>query len=219
MNVYRAVDIIQFGTIEQEAVAIAAFVEDQINNHGYRPEDVLILAQRRLIGSAVHRQLRERGLPAKSYYQESELDSVVAQERLAIFKLFINRSDRIALRWLLGSGSPDFRRGAYARVFGSTVPHLLITVGCDEQVGVRRATIVSLRSFDHTLSRDPQRASTSSREYWRGRLRHSLAERRVPRSRRAALARCKPTPGLESRKSSSPTLPRPSHVAWRFHRT
>ena len=36
------------------------------------------------------------------------VDSEVAQERLAIFKLFINRGDRIALRWLLGTGSNDF---------------------------------------------------------------------------------------------------------------
>jgi DNA helicase II / ATP-dependent DNA helicase PcrA len=51
-----------------------------------------------------------------AYYQENELDSEVAQERLAIFKLFINRADRIALRWLLGMGSPDFRAKPYARL-------------------------------------------------------------------------------------------------------
>ena len=39
----------------------------------------------------------------------------MAQERLAILKLVVNPQDRIALRWLLGFGSSDFRTGAYAR--------------------------------------------------------------------------------------------------------
>ncbi len=73
-------------------------------------------AQRRVIGNPIHDALRARGIPSKCYYQENELDNEVAQERLAIFKLFVNRHDRIALRWLLGLGSDDFRRGAYARV-------------------------------------------------------------------------------------------------------
>ena len=67
-------------------------------------------------GDVYKRQLQARGIPSKSYYQESELDSEVAQERLAIFKLFVNRADRIALRWLLGMGSNDFRAKSYARL-------------------------------------------------------------------------------------------------------
>jgi len=35
---------------------------------------------------------------------------------MALFKLFIDPEDRIALRWLLGFGSNDFRTGAYRRV-------------------------------------------------------------------------------------------------------
>ena len=74
------------------------------------------LAQRRAIGNPIHEALRARGIPPKSYYQETELDSEVAQERLAVFKLFVNRADRIAFRWLLGQGSNDFRAGAYSRL-------------------------------------------------------------------------------------------------------
>jgi superfamily I DNA/RNA helicase len=75
-----------------------------------------VLAQRRTIGNPIHDALRARGIPSKSYYQESELDSERAQERLAMFKLFVNRGDRIALRWLLGMGSADFRTKSYTRV-------------------------------------------------------------------------------------------------------
>ena len=110
------VRILQFVDVPHEAAGIAAFVDDQINNHGRQPGEILVLAQRRVIGNPIHDALRARGIPSKSYYQETELDSETAQERLAIFKLFIDRSDRIALRWLLGLGSNDFRTGAYMRL-------------------------------------------------------------------------------------------------------
>ena len=108
--------IMQYPDVAHEAQAIAAFVDDQINKHGRHPGEILVLAQRRTIGNPIHAALKERGIPSKSYYQESELDSEVAQERLAIFKLFMNRADRIALRWLLGMGSGDFRAKSYARL-------------------------------------------------------------------------------------------------------
>jgi len=108
--------IVQFPDVAREAHAIATFVNDQINKHGRHPGEILVLAQRRTIGNPIHAALRTRGIPSKSYYQESELDSEVAQERLAIFKLFVNRTDRIALRWLLGMGSTDFRAKSYARL-------------------------------------------------------------------------------------------------------
>jgi superfamily I DNA/RNA helicase len=55
-------------------------------------------------------------VPSKCYYHEGDLDSITAQERMALFKLFIDPEDRIALRWVLGFGSNDFRAGAYHRV-------------------------------------------------------------------------------------------------------
>jgi DNA helicase-2/ATP-dependent DNA helicase PcrA len=110
------VQIVQFATLAREASGIASFIADQIANHGRRPEDILVLAQRRSIGNPVHDQLVSRGIPSKCYYHEGDLDSIIAQERMALFKLFIDPEDRIALRWLLGFGSNDFRTGAYRRV-------------------------------------------------------------------------------------------------------
>src|SRR6266566_5556773 len=83
---------------------------------GYRPQDILLLAQRRSVGNPIHDALTGRNIPSKSYYQERLLDNVAAQERLAVLKLFIDPNDRIALRWLLGYGSDDFRKNAYARL-------------------------------------------------------------------------------------------------------
>jgi DNA helicase II / ATP-dependent DNA helicase PcrA len=110
------VQIVQFATLDHEANGIASFIADQIAIHRRRPEDILVLAQRRSIGNPVHDQLVSRGIPSKSYYHEGDLDSIIAQERMALFRLFIDPEDRIALRWLLGFRSSDFRAGAYRRV-------------------------------------------------------------------------------------------------------
>jgi superfamily I DNA/RNA helicase len=110
------VELVQFNRLEDEAAGVAAFVRDQIDHHAYLPQDILVLAQRRAIGNPIHAALIARNVPSKSYYEEGELDSDAAQERLAIFKLYINPEDRIALRWLLGRDSSDFRASAYARV-------------------------------------------------------------------------------------------------------
>jgi DNA helicase II / ATP-dependent DNA helicase PcrA len=110
------IQIRQFETLADEARGIAAFIRDQIDNHGRRPQDILVLAQRRSIGNPIHDALLARDVPSKSYYQEGELGRLTAQERMALFKLFIDPEDRIALRWLLGFQSNDFRTGAYARI-------------------------------------------------------------------------------------------------------
>ena len=110
------IGILQFADIPHEAARIAAFIDDQINKRGRHPGEILVLAQRRAIGNPIHNALRARGVPCKSYYQETELDSEIAQERFAILKLYVNRADRVALRWLVGWGSSDFRAGAYTRL-------------------------------------------------------------------------------------------------------
>lgn len=110
------VQLLQFQTLVHEARGIATLVADLINTQGWRPQDILVLAQRRAIGDAIFQQLRARTIPSKSYYQEGDIAHIEAQDRFAVFKLLLDRDDRIALRWLLGYGSNDFRSGAYARL-------------------------------------------------------------------------------------------------------
>jgi superfamily I DNA/RNA helicase len=110
------VRIIQYPTLAAEAHGIAEMVRILIERQGRRPEDILILAQRRVIGDPIHNALLARGIPSKSYYLEGDLQRVEAQDRLALLKLLVNQDDRIALRWLLGYGHPNFRASAYARV-------------------------------------------------------------------------------------------------------
>ena len=110
------ISILQYPTLDHEAAGIAELVADLIEDQRYEPQDILILAQRRSVGNPIHAALSGHNIPSKSYYQEGALDSQAAQERLAILKLLTNREDRIALRWLLGFGSTDFRTGAYGRI-------------------------------------------------------------------------------------------------------
>jgi ATP-dependent exoDNAse (exonuclease V) beta subunit len=74
----------QYQRLEDEAVAIANLITDLINNQGYAPQDILVLAQRRSVGNPIHRALTGRNIPSKSYYQEGALENQTAQERLAI---------------------------------------------------------------------------------------------------------------------------------------
>lgn len=110
------VRILQYSSLANEAIGIAEIVTQLINEHGYQPKDILILAQRRSVGNPIHDALEGRNIPSKSFYHEGALDSLQAQERMALLKLIVNEQDHIALRWLLGFGSNDFRRNAYARV-------------------------------------------------------------------------------------------------------
>jgi DNA helicase-2/ATP-dependent DNA helicase PcrA len=109
------VRILQYASFGAEVTGIAEIVRDIIAQ-GRRPEDILILAQRRFIGNSIQAALRSRRIPVRSYYQEGDLESVGAQDKFALLKLLVNQDDRIALRWLLGYGSADFRAGAYARI-------------------------------------------------------------------------------------------------------
>jgi DNA helicase-2/ATP-dependent DNA helicase PcrA len=118
------VSIVQYDTLETETTRIADLVGDLIDKRGYNPQEILLLAQRRSVGNPIHNALTGRNIPSKSYYQEGMIDNIAAQERLAVLKLFIDSNDRIALRWLLGYGSDDFRKkgltGAYAPIVSNT---------------------------------------------------------------------------------------------------
>lgn len=109
------VRIIQYSDLEHEVDGIVNIVEN-LMGEGTHPGDIIVLAQRKKIGTYIYEELISRGIPAKSYYQEAELDEEEAQERFAYLKLAADSDDRVALRWLLGRNSNSWLRGGYARV-------------------------------------------------------------------------------------------------------
>jgi DNA helicase II / ATP-dependent DNA helicase PcrA len=109
------VRIVQYVTLDDEIEGVATTIAEMIEA-GTPPGDILVLAQRGVIGTPIFEKLVEEGIPVRSYYAEAELDAEEAQRRFALLKLFVNRNDRVALRWLLGLDSDNWRAPAYRRI-------------------------------------------------------------------------------------------------------
>ncbi len=109
------VRIVQYLTLENEIKGVASAIVEMINA-GIAPGDILVLAQRGVIGTPIFERLVAEEIPVKSYYAEAELDAEEAQRRFALLKLYANRNDRVALRWLLGLGSNNWRARSYRRI-------------------------------------------------------------------------------------------------------
>ena len=109
------VAIVQVQYLHNEAAWITAKVQELLLQDVH-PSEIIILVQRAVATKPILNALKGEGIPAKSYYEESQLDSETAQMRFALFKLFLDNEDRVALRYLLGSDRDDFRCKPYARV-------------------------------------------------------------------------------------------------------
>jgi DNA helicase-2/ATP-dependent DNA helicase PcrA len=105
----------QYHTAAAEADAVAAKIASLIAS-GVASREIIVLGQRQTFATPIFRKLREQGIPTKSYYAETELDTEEAQERFDFLKLLLNREDRVALRWLLGRGSPSWQSKPYKRL-------------------------------------------------------------------------------------------------------
>lgn len=109
------IEIVQFDTLEAEIAGVvgrvAALVEE-----GTPPGDILVLAQRRVVGNPIYEGLVEAGVAVRSYYAESELEQIEAQELFSLMRLVVDRDDRVALRWLVGMNSNNWRAPSYRRV-------------------------------------------------------------------------------------------------------
>lgn len=105
----------QYSTTPKEATAVATKIAALIES-GVAPQEIIVLAQRKTFADPVFHKLRDQGIPTKSYYAESELDTIEAQERFALLKLLLNKEDRVALRWLLGRGRDDWYTTPYRRL-------------------------------------------------------------------------------------------------------
>lgn len=109
------VEIVQFADLNAEVSGVVARISELIKA-GANPGDILVLAQRGVIGTPIYELLVAEEIPVRSYYAEAELDAEDAQRRFALLKLYVDRDDRVALRWLLGRGSSSWRSASYRRV-------------------------------------------------------------------------------------------------------
>ena len=110
------VRIVQWATIEREAVGVAAFVAHVIQQHGVPAGEVLILSPRRLIANEIRARLTNAGIPSHSFYNDKLLEPEAAQIAMTKLQALVNPNDRVALRFWLGYGSPSSRSGQYSRL-------------------------------------------------------------------------------------------------------
>lgn len=109
------VRIIQYYTLEQEIDGVTRLIADMVTD-GTPPGDILVLAQRGVIGKPIYEALRASHVPVRSYYAETELDAKEVQESYAFLRLFVDREDRVALRWLVGLESKNWFASSYQRL-------------------------------------------------------------------------------------------------------
>jgi DNA helicase II / ATP-dependent DNA helicase PcrA len=109
------VQIVQLPNSIIEASWIAKKINDLLAS-GMQPADIIVLVQRKRAARVILNALKAARVPAKSYYEESQLETDDAQMHFALFKLLLHKDDRVALRYLLGLGSTKFRATAYAKL-------------------------------------------------------------------------------------------------------
>lgn len=109
------VRIIQFPTIQREVSGVTTLIAGLIRS-GTPPGDILLLTQSRAFGLPLYEAMVARGVPTKSYYAEAELEHEPAQKAFALLKLFVDRDDRVALRWLVGLNGNNHHTAGYRRV-------------------------------------------------------------------------------------------------------
>lgn len=110
-----SIQLVQWHDIEDEIEGVAAAIVADIETQRYVAGDILVLVQRQKIGEAVRRRLVSLGVPAHSYFNQEPLNSPESQRSLALLQ-FAVRSDRVALRVLLGLGDSTARSLAYAKL-------------------------------------------------------------------------------------------------------
>lgn len=117
------VSIVQWATMEEEALGIAQFIQERIGAGEVEPGRILVLAPRRQLGYAVRDALNSLGVFAHSFFHEQALDgnpkelgASAAQQAFTILTLLATPEDRVALRCWCGFGSPSLRRGVWSRL-------------------------------------------------------------------------------------------------------
>jgi superfamily I DNA/RNA helicase len=115
-NPVGEISIVQWTSLTDEANGIAKFCHYLVRRRDYSPSEILILTSRKLLGYGIRDALRTYDIDAHSFYNEEILDSREAQEHFALLTLLSQPDDRIALRFLLGLGSPSWNSGEYERL-------------------------------------------------------------------------------------------------------
>jgi DNA helicase-2/ATP-dependent DNA helicase PcrA len=109
------VEVFHFREHDHEMVYLVNRVRSFIKN-GVPPGQIIVLCQSRDYIRPLYDTLVAAGVPSKFCYQESQFDEGDATERMSLLSLAGDRTDRVALRYLLGLGSTDWRTVQWSKI-------------------------------------------------------------------------------------------------------
>jgi len=111
------VTILQWRMPNHEAKGIAKIIANRISTGEVRPEDVLVLTPRKLIGYETANNLTDIGVKAQTCFSDALLKSnKLGQESYAYLGLLHNNNDTVSLRVLLGIDIADKGKRSYERI-------------------------------------------------------------------------------------------------------
>jgi len=125
--------VVQWKSLGEEIKGISQKVSSDIENKRISPEDILILAPVRKIGYRIRDALVQLGVNAKSYFRETAISTDDLKYNFAFLTLMANPNDMVALRFLLGYGSHDYRTNSYLRILEYSVKNEMSVFDVFEQ--------------------------------------------------------------------------------------
>lgn len=110
------IHIVQWTNYEEEVPGITKLIQQELAEGVIEPKDILVLAPRRLVGYQLRDHLLKAGVPVQSYFRESAIKKLPVQRAYSLLNFLAYPEDAVALRFLLGAGSDDFRSPQYKKL-------------------------------------------------------------------------------------------------------
>ena len=110
------VHIVRWNTVDEEAEGTAKYVKHLLsNNPTYKPEDILIIVPRKILGRKIHDAVSNQNIPVYNFEQEA-LEEDTAQRAFALLTLLNDSEDRVMLRWWLGHNDSGHLNAPYQKL-------------------------------------------------------------------------------------------------------
>jgi len=109
------VEVYHFRHHAEEMSYLAKRIQ-QFTVDGIPPGQIIVLCQSREYIRVLYEALQTAGVPSEFCYQESQFDEEGAKERMALLSLAGDPEDRVALRYLVGYGSNDWRTAQWGKI-------------------------------------------------------------------------------------------------------
>lgn len=115
--------VVQWQDIHEEALGIAQFISERVQNSQVDPGQVLVLSPRRHFGYAIRDELINMGVSAHSFFHEEalqgnpkQIDDSIIQQAFSLLTLLANQDDIVALRCWCGFGNSSLGHAGWRRL-------------------------------------------------------------------------------------------------------